>query len=44
MPSSTGFMGVYNDKAKFQAKTPEGFVEAGKQTHIGSFSTGALPP
>jgi hypothetical protein len=41
----TGFMGVYNNiNGKFQARTPEGFVEAGEVTSIGSFSTGALPP
>jgi hypothetical protein len=37
-------MGVYNEKGKFRAKTPEGFVEAGKDSYIGSFSTGALLP
>jgi hypothetical protein len=35
---------VTNTKAKFQAKTPKGFVEAYKATYIGDFSTGALPP
>jgi hypothetical protein len=44
LSSPTGFAGVTNIDGKFQAKTPKGFLEAGKQTYIGSFSTGALPP
>jgi hypothetical protein len=35
---------VYNHKGKFEAQTPRGFVEAGNETTIGSFSNGALPP
>ena len=36
---STGFLGVYPDRDMFEARTPKGWVDIGKVTHIGQYAT-----